>query len=73
VTLDLNDGVVVECAVQRMKIVIGSLSPVVGQVSPIQMVVVNECTIKNQSAVGLQGTRNHVCRFGVSAAVRRWS
>ena len=40
--LDLNDDVVVEGAVQWMEIVVGGFRPIVFQIVPVQMVVVNE-------------------------------
>ena len=69
--LDLDDDVIVEGAIQRMKIVVGGFRPIVLQIVPIEVVVVNEGPIKNDSTVGLQRARNHVGCIGRCSAICR--
>src|SRR5579872_6386531 len=67
--LDLNDDVIVEVAVKRMKVVVGGLGAIVLQVSPVEMVVVNERAVEHDATVGLERSRNHVGSVGRSAAI----
>ena len=68
--LDLNDRVVFEGAVEGMKIIVGGPRPIVFQVTPIQMVVVDEGAIEDDAAVRLQGC---VITFAASAWVRPYA
>src|ERR1035438_441630 len=47
--LDLNDDVLVEVAVQRVEVIVSGLRAIVFQVVPIQMVVVDEGAIKDDT------------------------
>src|SRR5580693_5379394 len=55
--LDLDDHVVVELAVERMKVVIRCARTVIPGIGPIEMMVVNKRAIKNDSAM----RRKRVC------------
>src|SRR5215472_14028316 len=69
--LDLDDGVVIELAIKRMKIVVGGLGAVVFQIAPVEMVVIDEGAIENDASMRLQSASHHVGGVGVSAAIRR--
>ena len=68
---DLDDYVVVELAVKRMKIVVGGPGPIVLGIGPIEMMVVNKRAIKDDSVVRRKGACNHVGGIGRRAAIRR--
>ena len=68
---DLHKGVVIECAVERVKVVVGGFGTIVFQVVPIEVVVVNECAVEDHTAVRLECARDHIGRVGVSAVVSR--
>src|ERR1035441_3966575 len=50
---DLHDDVVVELAVEGLEVVVGRAAAVVLGVGPVGVVVVDEATVKKQTAVGL--------------------
>src|SRR6185369_5744103 len=66
---DLDDDVVIEFSVERMKNVIGRTRAVVLGISPIEMMVVNKCTVKKNSSVWFQCARNTIRSIGWSASV----
>ena len=45
--LDLDDGIVVEGAIERMEIIIGRFRPIVFQVAPIEVMVVDESAVED--------------------------
>src|SRR5258707_5115904 len=57
---DLNDDVVFELAVEGMKIVVGSFSAVIFGVAPVEMMVVNERTIEDNTAMRFECTGDDV-------------
>src|SRR4029077_6257745 len=71
--LDLNDGVVVELSIERMKIIVRGLRAIVLRTTPTKIMVVNKCPIKNYAAVRLERVCNHVRGISVSASVSRRS
>ena len=70
---DLNNYVVVKLAVERMEVVVGRLRAIVLQIRPIEMVVIDECTVEDDPVVRLESSRNHVRRIGRCATVSRGS
>ena len=62
---DLNDHIVFEFSIQRMKVVISRLGSIIPRIAPVEMMVVNERTIKNDPTVGLQWTCNYICRISL--------
>ena len=69
--LDLHDYVVVELAVERMKIVVRRFGAIVLQVAPVEMMVVDERAVKNHAAMRLERAGDHIGRVGMSASVGR--
>ena len=69
--LDLNQGVVVELAVEGMEVVVGGAGAVVVGVLPVHVVVVHEAAIEEQATVGLERARHHVGRIRMRAPVGR--
>ena len=69
--LDLDDDVVVERAVERMKIVVGRFRAIVFQIVPIEMVVVDEGAIEHDAAMRLEGAGDHVGGVGRRSAIGR--
>src|ERR1700684_76897 len=69
--LDLDDDVVVELPVERMKIVVSGLGAIVFRITPIEMMFVNEGAIEDEAAVRFQCARDHIRSVGGSAVIRR--
>ena len=67
--LDLDDDVVFELAVERMKIVVGSLGAVVLGIAPVEMMVVNERAIENDTVMRFECTGDDVGGVGGRAAI----
>ena len=65
----MNDYVVLELAVERVEIVVSRCGAVVLQVAPVEVVVVDEGAVKNDSAVRLEGAGDYVGSVRVSASV----
>src|SRR5580704_3836849 len=70
---DLDDDVVVELAVERMKIVVGGFGAVVLRIVPVEMVVVDEGAIEDEAGVRLQRFGNDVSGVGWRAVIGRWA
>src|SRR5271169_1592906 len=68
---DLNDYVVLELAVERMKVVVGRFCPIVLGIGPIEMMVVYKRAIENDSVMRRKGARNHICGIGGRPAISR--
>src|SRR5215471_5242922 len=54
-----------------MEIVVGGFGAIVLQLAPVEMVVVNECPVKNNTTVRLQRARDRIGRVGGRASVGR--
>src|ERR1700751_4363130 len=70
--LDLDDYVVIEFAVKRMKDVVGSSCTIVFKILPIQMMVINERAIENDAAMRRQRMCYYVRGVGRCSAVAGW-
>jgi hypothetical protein len=68
--LDLDDDVVVELAVERVKDIVSGSSAVVLRIAPIKVVVVDERAIEEDAGVRLQRPREHVGCVGWGAPER---
>src|SRR5262249_801540 len=71
--LYLKKRVVIKTAVERLKVVICSACPVVLQVAPVHVMVVDESSIKDDAAVRLEGPRDHLGRTRRRPSVKRWA
>ena len=69
--LDLDDDVVVELPVERMKIVVRGLARSFFEIAPVEMMVVDERAIENDAAVRLESVRDDVARVGRRTMIRR--
>ncbi len=69
--LDLDDDVRFKFAVKAVEVVITGPGTVGLEVIPVQMVVVDEAAVQNDTAMRLEGTGNGVGSLGRSAAVFR--
>src|SRR5580704_12123362 len=67
--LDLNDDVVVERAVKRMEVIVGSLGAIIFQIVPIEVMVVHERAIKHDAAMRLESASNHIPGISGRSAV----
>src|SRR5256885_5878464 len=67
--LDLDDDVVFELAVERMKIVVGSFGAVVLGIAPVEMMVVDESAIKHDAVMRLEGAGDDVGGVAGRAAI----
>ncbi len=67
--LDLDDDVVFELAVEWMKIVVGSFGAVVFGIAPVEVMIVDESTIKHDAMMRLEGAGDDVGGVGGRAAV----
>src|SRR6266853_4908578 len=70
---DLNDYVMFELAVEGMKDVVGRSRAIIFWVAPIEMMVIDEGSIKKNSAVTGQGASEGVSGVGGGAAVGGWT
>src|SRR5580658_502822 len=66
---DLNDDVVVELAVERMKNIVRGAGAIVFQVGPIEMIVVNEGAIEKHAPVWFERARDNVGGIGGSTSI----
>src|SRR5882757_2446021 len=66
---DLDDDVVFELAVERMKIVVGSFGAVVFGIAPVEVMIVDESTIKHDAVMRIERARDNVGRVGGRAAI----
>ena len=69
--LDLQHDVVIELAVERMEDVVGSAGAISLRVAPVEVMVVDECAVENDSAVRLQRAGEHIGGVGGCASVTR--
>src|SRR6266568_6609731 len=69
--LNLDDDIVVELAVEGMEVVVGGASAVSFRITPVQVMVVNEGAVEQDSAVRTQRACNHVRSVSGAAAVLR--
>src|SRR5262245_27487338 len=69
--LDLDDDVVLELAVERMEVVVGSFCPIVLEVVPVEMMVVNESAVENDSVMRFECARDDVGGVSRCAMVER--
>ena len=69
--LDLDDDVVVELAVERMKIVVGGAGAIVFGIAPVEMMVVDEGAIEDEAAVRFERARDDVGGVSGRAVVGR--
>ena len=65
---NLDDHVVVELAVERMKNIVGGAGAIVFQVGPIKVMVVNKRTVEEHAAVRFERAGNHIGSIGGSTA-----
>ena len=70
---DLDDHIVVKLAVERMKNVVGGARAIVFRIAPIEVMVIDKCAIKNDSAMRHKGARDHIGGIGRRAVIRRWT
>src|SRR6267154_218260 len=70
---DLDDYVVFELAVEGMKDVVGGSRAIIFWVAPIEMMVIDEGSIKKNSAVAGQGAGENISSVGGGAAVDGWA
>src|SRR5580693_5095612 len=68
---DLNDDVVVELSVERMKMVVSGVRPIILWPTPVEMMVVDKCAIEDDAVVRLERARDYVARVGGRPVVRR--
>src|ERR671925_1541437 len=69
--LDLDDDVVIELAIERMKNVVSGPGSVIFGIAPVKMMVVHKRTIHDNAAVRLQGPCNSIGRVRRRASVTR--
>src|SRR5439155_8731470 len=69
--LDLNHHIVFELSVERMKVVICRSRAIRLHISPVEMMVIDECTVHQNSAMWLQRARNDVGGVRRRASVLR--
>src|SRR5580704_9809915 len=70
---DLDDDVVVELAVERMKIVVGGFGAIVLRIAPVEMMVVDESAVENETAVRFERARDDVSGVGGRTVVCGWA
>ena len=68
---DLDDDVVVELAVERMKIVVGGARAIVFRIAPVEMMVVDEGAIEDEAAVRFESAGDDVGGVGGRAMIGR--
>src|SRR5579863_3200639 len=68
---NLHNDIVIKLAIQRMKNVIRCFRAIVLQVGPIQMVVIDKCTVEDDPMGRIECARDDVGRISGSAAVKR--
>jgi hypothetical protein len=71
--LDLDDDIVIKLSIERMEDVVCCPGPVIFEISPVEVVVIDECPIKQDPAVRLKGACQHVRSIGWCSAVGRRS
>src|SRR5262249_10734217 len=71
--LGLNDYVVGELAVEKMKNVVGGPGAISFRIIPIEVVVVDEGAIEDQPPVGSERSRECVGGIDGGAAIARWA
>src|SRR6266705_7176592 len=71
--LDLDDDVVFELAVERMKIVVGGFGAVVLGIAPVEVMIVDESAIKHDAVVRLQSACDDVGGVGGCAGIEGWT
>src|SRR5207253_6365249 len=71
--LDLNDDVVIELAVEFVKVVVGGSSAIILRIFPVHVVVVHEAAIEDHAAVRLERASEHIRCARVRAALCGWS
>src|SRR5437763_16474187 len=57
---DLNDDIVFEFSIQRMKVVISRLGSIILRIAPVEMMVVNKRTVKKNPTMDLPTTFNYI-------------
>src|SRR5258708_25182400 len=67
----LQYNVVVELAVQSLKIVVRRRGPVVLRIAPVHVVVIHEAAIEDDASMRLERPRNYIRRIGMGAFVER--
>ena len=67
---DLDDYVVVELAVERMKDVVGGARAIILGIAPIEMMVIDKGAVKNDSVMRGKSARNHIGGIGGRSAIR---
>src|SRR5216684_65502 len=68
---DLDDDVVFELAIERMEIVVGGFSAVIFGVAPVEIMIVDESTIKHDAMMRLERAGDDVGGVGGCAAIER--
>ncbi len=62
--LDLNDDVVLELPIQRMKNVVGSPRAIILGIAPVQMMVINKSAVEQHAAMRMDRAGNYVGSIG---------
>src|SRR5580704_11275408 len=70
---DLDDYVVVEFSVERMEVVVRGTRAIVFRIAPVEMVVVDKRTIKDDAVMRRKGAGNYVGGIGRRPAIGRWT
>ncbi len=68
---DLNDDVVFEFSVKRMEIIVGGFGAIVFEIAPVEMMVVNECAIEDDTVVRFERASDDIGGVGWSPMVER--
>src|SRR5207245_1228129 len=69
--LNLDDDIVVELAVEGMEVVVGGASAVSFRITPVQVMVVNEGAVEQDSGMRTKRSGNHVGSISGAAAILR--